>query len=100
VLASYGDRTVMGTTLEATLAALFKGEAASPTVTAKSAETLAAGAITGPAPLTAAAGVSPSAAEHYGRALEALKAGDWTRFGSEMQALGDELNRPPNSAAH
>ncbi len=100
VLASYGDRTVMGTTLEATLAALFKGEAPPPTVTAKSAETLAAGTITGSAPLTAAAGVSPSAAEHYGRALEALKAGDWTRFGSEMQALGNELNRPPNSAAH
>jgi uncharacterized membrane protein (UPF0182 family) len=102
VLASYGDRTVMGNNLDATLAALFKGEAAPPAVTAKAAETLAAGAITGsaPAPLTAAAGVSPSAAAHYSRALEALKAGDWTRFGSEMQALGDELNRPPNSAAH
>ena len=102
VLASYGDRTVMGTTLEATLAALFKDETPPATVVVKAPETLAAGAGPGasPAALTAGAGVSQTAAEHYNRALEALKAGDWTRFGNEMQLLGNELGHPPNSAVH
>jgi len=99
VLASYGTRTVMGNSLEATLADLFKGETPTTTLMVKATETLSAGAGAG-SPLTAGAGVSQTAAEHYNRALDALKAGDWTRFGNEMQALGNELGRPPNSAAH
>ena len=102
VLASYGDRTVMGNSLEATLAALFKGEVLPPTVTAKLPETLAASGMAGAAatPLTPGTGISLGAAAHYNRALEALKAGDWTRFGSEMQALGAELGRPPKATVH
>jgi uncharacterized membrane protein (UPF0182 family) len=98
VLASYSDNTVMADTLSATLAALFK-TAAPPPVTVKTAAT--APISTGPA-LTATpmAGVSLTAAEHYNRALDALKAGDWTRFGNEMQLLGNELSHPPKAAAH
>jgi hypothetical protein len=40
---------------------------------------------------------SQTAAEHYERALDALKQGDWKRFGEEMQLLGAELGRPSQS---
>jgi uncharacterized protein len=101
VLASYGDRTVMGDSLEATLAALFKGEAPPPTVVTKSPETIAVKAAAGAVPASAPAGISQNAAaDHYNRALDALRAGNWTGFGNEMQALGSELGRSPNSTGH
>ncbi|MBI2962825.1 MAG: hypothetical protein HYY35_03660, partial [Deltaproteobacteria bacterium] len=34
---------------------------------------------------------SESAREHYGAALERLRAGDWAAFGREMEALGKSL---------
>ena len=39
-----------------------------------------------------------SAAQHYNRAMEAIRAGDWTAFGTEMKALGDELSKPSDSS--
>jgi uncharacterized protein len=103
VLASYSDRTVMGDNLELTLAALLKGQegVAPPTVAkigpaggprnqlaaAQAAETAANHAGKTPAALT-------SASEHYTRALLALRAGDWTEFGAEMQKLGVALGEP------
>jgi hypothetical protein len=39
-----------------------------------------------------------SAAEHYNRALAAIRAGDWTEFGTEMKKLGDQLSKPSDSA--
>ncbi|MGF6757160.1 UPF0182 family protein [Paraburkholderia sp. GAS42] len=70
VIAAYGDRVVMEETLGEALAALFKENApvASPvrgTADARAREALA----------------------HYNRAIERLKAGDWTGFGSELDAL-------------
>jgi hypothetical protein len=38
-----------------------------------------------------------SAAEHYNRALAAIRAGDWSAFGAEMKKLGDELSRPDSA---
>jgi uncharacterized membrane protein (UPF0182 family) len=99
VLASYADRTVMGENLESTLAALFKGREAVPSpavaktgpthipanqLAARAAETAANHGRQTPAVLT-------SAAAHYTRALQALRSGDWTQFGSEMQKLGADL---------
>jgi uncharacterized protein len=103
VLASYSDRTVMGDNLELTLAALFRGyEGVSPPTVAKTApasgpesELAAAQAAetaanhTGKMPATLT-----SASDHYTRALEALRAGDWTQFGAEMQKLGAALGQP------
>jgi hypothetical protein len=40
-----------------------------------------------------------SAAQHYSRALAALRAGDWSEFGTEMKKLGDQLSAP-SSPAH
>jgi uncharacterized membrane protein (UPF0182 family) len=70
VIAAYGDRVVMEETLGEALAALFKETApvaSSPrgTADARAREALA----------------------HYDRAIERLKAGDWSGFGSELDAL-------------
>jgi uncharacterized membrane protein (UPF0182 family) len=96
VIASYSDRVVMGDTLDLTLAALFEN-AAPPAPTIAKASTTAA------PPQQVAASAAPSradmqsAAQHYNRAMEAIRAGDWTAFGAEMKALGDELSKPGDS---
>jgi uncharacterized membrane protein (UPF0182 family) len=93
VIASYSDRVVMGETMESTLEALFKGGPApvAPVVVK---------AVPGAPPAAPVpAGGLRAATQHYNRALEALRAGDWTAFGSEMQALGRELgaSAPPSN---
>jgi len=70
VIAAYGDRVVMEGSLGEALAALFKetAQSASPprgNVDARAKEALA----------------------HYDRAIERLKAGDWSGFGAELDAL-------------
>jgi uncharacterized membrane protein (UPF0182 family) len=106
VIASSGDRTVMGENLELTLAALFKGQEHKPPPTvaetgpvtkprnqlaaAQAAETAANHPSRAPAALT-------SASDHYSRALQALRAGDWTQFGAEMQKLGIALGPPASN---
>ena len=107
VLASYGDRTVMGDDLESTLAALFTGtKNAAPVVTkstpppqpavvAAAARAGSAGAVPG--------NVTPDlqgAASHYNRALQALRHGEWTQFADEMQKLGQDLGQPGESMHH
>jgi uncharacterized protein len=86
VIAAYGDRVVMEETLGAALAALFQ-ETAPPAALPS---------------LPPAAGVAaPRAREalaHYDRALERLKAGDWSGFGAELDALRpllEALSRAP-----
>jgi hypothetical protein len=70
VIAAYGNRVVMEETLGAALAALFKESAPE--------------AIPAPgAPNTRAR----EALAHYDRAIERLKAGDWSGFGAELDAL-------------
>ena len=78
VIAAYGDRVVMEETLGAALAALFKETAPPP---ARPAE---AGATTPAGPADARA---REALAHYDRAIERLKAGDWSGFGAELDAL-------------
>jgi uncharacterized membrane protein (UPF0182 family) len=97
VIASYGDRIVMGDTLEHTLNALFEqpGGAVAPTVTRAS----AAAPPTVVTSVTSGAAISPTnlraASDHYNRALNALKGGNWSAFGAEMEALGHELGEQP-----
>ena len=70
VIAAYGDRVVMEETLGEALAALFKENAplASPTLGTADAR-------------------AREALAHYDRAIERLKAGDWSGFGAELDAL-------------
>ena len=95
VIASYSDRVVMGDTLDLTMAALFTNQA-------PPAPTIAKAITNEAAPQSIAAGGRAkadmqSAAQHYNRAMEAIRAGDWTAFGAEMKPLGDELSKPPDS---
>ncbi|MGX7003704.1 UPF0182 family membrane protein [Caballeronia sp. KNU42] len=69
VIAAYGERVVMEETLGEALAALFK-------------ETTPAALPRGTADARAR-----EALAHYDRAIERLKAGDWSGFGSELDAL-------------
>ena len=96
VIAVYGGQVVMEQTLEEALAALFKVPAAIAAPAApESTPSAAAGSPPGPASDTVRA-----AREHYERAIARLKAGDWSGFGKELDALGpllDELNRQPRA---
>ena len=110
VLASYGDRTVMGTSIDSTLAALFKGAEGTVPIIAASVPPsgmnppAATGAPPPPASSQVAAAHNPpelqAAATHYSRAIAALRQGDWTAFGAEMRQLGDELGQPADSGHH
>ncbi|MFL9962882.1 UPF0182 family protein [Paraburkholderia sediminicola] len=73
VIAAYGDRVVMEDTLGEALAALFKesAQAASPSRGTTNAPDARA----------------REALAHYDRAIERLKAGDWSGFGAELDAL-------------
>jgi uncharacterized membrane protein (UPF0182 family) len=82
VIAAYGDRVVMEETLGAALSALFR-ETGPPQALLPS-----AGAATRTGPSDARA---REALTHYNRALEHLKAGNWSGFGAELDALGPLL---------
>jgi uncharacterized protein len=94
VIASYSDRVVMGETLDTTLQALFI-EAPAPAAPLL-AKTVAPAAVAG-APVGRDL---QSASQHYNRAMDALKAGNWSTFGAEMQALGQELGQPASQLNH
>jgi uncharacterized membrane protein (UPF0182 family) len=102
VLASYSDRTVMGDDLDSTLASLFKGGegAAAPAVAVVQPMHPA---VAGNAGNVGTAGSTPSgvaaAAEDYRDALQALRSGDWPRFGAQMQKLGEALGQPGGGPA-
>lgn len=97
VVVVYQDQIVMEQTFEDALAKLFSGgtpqRPRAPEVTTTSA--------TPPTPETAPA-VSPSsplaqladeAQAHYQRAIDAQRAGDWAKYGEEIKALGQALDR-------
>ena len=91
VIAAYGDRVVMENTLPEALAALFK-QAAPVAASSASAITSSVGATDTPA---------HEALDHYNKAIDRLKAGDWSGFGTELDALRpllEELSGQP--AAH
>lgn len=76
VIASYGDRVAMDTTLESALASVLSRTAAAP-VAAPAAEP------------------TREVRDHYRAALEGLRGGDWTTFAREMEALGKALESKP-----
>jgi uncharacterized membrane protein (UPF0182 family) len=88
----------MADTLDLTMTALFENQA-------PPAPTIAKAITTQLAPQSIAQGLGvgggkadmTSAAQHYNRAMDAIRAGDWTSFGTEMKALGDELSKPSDS---
>ena len=90
VIAAYGDRVVMEDTLPEALAALFNQPV--PTAASPASAKAASGAPTN--------GPAREALGHYDRAIERLKAGDWTGFGTELDALRpllEKLNGQPTA---
>jgi len=91
VIAAYGDRVVMEETLGAALAALFKDTAPPPVRPAE------AGAAASAGPAGPADARAREALMHYDRAIERLKAGDFSGFGAELETLRpllEALGRP------
>lgn len=87
VIAAYGDRVVMARTLPEALADLFPGAGRAP-----------AGPVAAAAVMPAQAGAAPpgtarQALDHYNQAIAKLKAGDWSGFGAELDALKPLLER-------
>jgi uncharacterized protein len=77
VIAAYGDHVVMEETLAEALSALFEAGAA-PAVPSTATRTPLAGS---------AADRARQALDHYNRAIERLKSGDWAGFGTELDAM-------------
>ncbi len=80
VIAAYGDRVVMEDTLPEALGALFN-QAAPSAASPASANSFPA------------SGPARDALDHYDRAIERLKAGDWSGFGTELDALRPLLEK-------
>ena len=83
VIVAYEDRLAMDRSLDGALAAVFQPGLP---VVPQAAHPAAA---TEPAPSLTGAPTTPR--ERYRSALDALKGGDWERFGREMDALGKAL---------
>jgi uncharacterized protein len=105
VVVAYENRVVMERTLEEGLARIFGGAvgrreipapaAGVPAEVPSDADADADPAAPAPAPRAPAAATRAEAAaraqQHYDRALEAQRAGDWARYGEEIRRLGEAL---------
>jgi uncharacterized membrane protein (UPF0182 family) len=95
VIVAYEDRIVMEPTLHEALDRLFPAGAApaapagAPTVTPAQ-PTAATGT---PAAAGDMAALAQQARDHYQRALQAQREGDWARYGDEIKKLGEVLER-------
>ena len=99
VIAAWSDRVVMGDTLDLTMAALFTNQAPpAPTIAKAITDQIAQQSSAQAA--SAPDSTLQNAAQHYNRALMALRAGDWSEFGTEMKKLGDQLSPAPDSTHH
>ena len=99
VIVSYSDHVLMEDTLDAALSKIFSGA-----VNTTETPTAAAGA-TAPTPVKIPLATSADvqalireASQHYQRALEMQRQGDWAGYGAEVKKLGEVLNRLASSA--
>ncbi|MGH6879018.1 MAG: UPF0182 family protein, partial [Rhizomicrobium sp.] len=94
VIAVYRDRVVMEKTLADALSALFKAPSAPAPAAAAAVSASVPAANLAPGPLSDR---RREALAHYESAIAKLKAGDWSGFGAELNALGsalEQLNQP------
>jgi uncharacterized membrane protein (UPF0182 family) len=93
VIVAFENQVVMEETLEEGLARLFGGvPGTEPRPAMAAAAALEAGAETEPAAQTVAE-LARQAAEHYERAMEAQRTGNWARYGDEMRRVGELLRQ-------
>jgi uncharacterized protein len=93
VIAAYGDHVVMDETLAGALSALFKEPASASQLAGAPAKTSLAGP---------EGDRARDALNHYNRAIEKLKSGNWACFGAELDALQpllEGLSQQPNGSA-
>jgi uncharacterized membrane protein (UPF0182 family) len=92
VIVGAEERIAMESTLKASLARLFgeapAGDLKSQPSESKPGETPAASQTTAPA-----ANLAEQAKQHYERALQAQREGDWARYGEEIKRLGAALDQ-------
>lgn len=93
VIVAYQNQVIMRETLDGALAELFGGSA-----TVRSSVPVAAAATLGDLPAGAAVSAEvrsllEEARQRYESALEAQRAGDWSRYGEEIKLLGELLDR-------
>ena len=104
VVVAYNNQIVMEETLDAALARLFSGGAPPPAPPsgAGEQESREQDSRAQPAPSTPSAPAASSdqltalgaeARTHYQRAIEAQRAGDWAKYGEEIRALGQTLEK-------
>ncbi|HET6319243.1 MAG TPA: UPF0182 family protein, partial [Chloroflexota bacterium] len=98
VVVVYQDQIVMEQTFEGALARLFGGAAAprvQPSVTSTANQPGAPAALPAPAVATSPqlSSLADEAQMHYQRAIDAQRAGDWAKYGEEIKALGQTLDR-------
>jgi uncharacterized protein len=100
VIVAYQNRIVMEPTLDQAIARLFgqadrAAAAAQPGVTAPAISGAPAPASTPPAGFDAAQWdrLASDARDTYQRAIEAQRAGDWSKYGEEIKRLGELLER-------
>ena len=98
VVIVYQDQIVMEQTFEGALARLFGGAAApraQPSVTSTANQQGAPSPAAAPAVATSPqlAALADEAQAHYQRAIEAQRAGDWAKYGEEIKAVGQTLER-------
>ncbi len=99
VIVAHQNQIVMEETLERALDRIFPGGAESRAAAAARGPIPAAGAVAAPAvqagqPAPAdPTGLASQAREHYQRALEAQRAGNWAQYGEEIKRLGEILER-------
>jgi uncharacterized membrane protein (UPF0182 family) len=91
VIVSTGNRLVMETTLEAAMAKLFGLTTAAPA--APPGQPTAAAEPSSPSLSPALADLIRSANERVARSQQALREGDWARYGEEQRLLQEDLRR-------
>jgi uncharacterized membrane protein (UPF0182 family) len=95
VIVAYQNRIVMDRTLDAAIAQLFGAGAArmAPPPSEASAAVVAVPTPSVPAAQPDLSTLSQQARDTYDRALAAQRAGDWAKYGEEIRALGEILQK-------
>jgi uncharacterized membrane protein (UPF0182 family) len=98
VIVAYSDHVVMEATLDAALTKIFGGTVT--TTEARPASTPGQPTPTPGAPITKPAAAVPDtqaliheASQHYDRAIQLQRQGDWAGYGDEIKKLGEVLNK-------
>ena len=100
VVVAYQNQIVMAETLDRALDRIFRGAAAPPRPGPEMLLADTAAADPEPVPIgaetpdpTMAGSLAEQARDHYSRALQAQREGNWARYGEEIERLGEVLER-------